>query len=109
VGLKIAGSVVEAAVQAGANQVSGPTLSKEDSDALYDKALKAAVDDASKRAETLADAAGVHVGAVISIQEGETYSPVPMYDRAAASPEQAPIEPGQQDIEATVTVTFAIS
>jgi uncharacterized protein len=102
-----AGSVVDAAVAAGADQVNGPTLTKTESESLYRNALRAAVDDARGRAEVLAHAAGVEVGAVISIEEGS--SPEPYYDRATLASEPTPIEPGTQDLDATVTVTYAIS
>jgi uncharacterized protein len=105
--LERAGAALQAAVGAGANQVDGPSLTKADSDKLYADALRAAVADARARAEVLAAAAGVKVGEVVSIVEGSTSSGPIAYDMAA-SPE-APIQPGTQDIEATVTVTFAIA
>jgi uncharacterized protein YggE len=103
-----AGSVAEAVLGAGADRISGPNLTKADSTKLYDDALRAAVADARSRAEVLADAGGVEVGAVVSIQEGSEPSYPVAYDLAMASPE-APIEAGTQDIEATVTVTYAIA
>ena len=106
VSLEKAGAALQAAVGAGANQVDGPTLTKADSDKLYADALRAAVADARARAEVLAAAAGVKVGEVVSIVEGSTSSGPIAYDMAA-SPE-APIQPGTQDIEASVTVSFAI-
>ena len=58
----------------------------------------------------LAAAAGVKLGEVIAIQEGsEPSGPIPYAYDLAASPERASIEPGKQDIEAQVTVTFAIA
>jgi len=109
VSLDQAGAVVEAAENAGADNVSGPNLTKADSDKLYDDALKAAVADARSRAEVLATAAGVDVGALVSIQEGSQPSgPIP-YALDAASPERASIEPGTQDVEATVTVTYELA
>jgi uncharacterized protein YggE len=66
------------------------------------------VADALSRADVLADAAGVEVGAVVSIAEGSEPSYLVAYDLAMASPE-APIQAGTQDIEATVTVTYAIA
>ena len=102
-----AGSVAEVALKAGADRVDGPNLTKADSDKLYDDALRSAVADARSRAEVLADAAGVEVGGVVSIQEGSEPSYPIAYDMAAASPE-TPIQPGTQDIQATVTVTYAI-
>lgn len=104
-----AGSVVDTALKAGADRVDGPNLTKADSTKLYDDALRAAVADARSRAEVLADAAGVKVGEVVSIAEGSAPPGPIAYDVALASPEQTPIQPGTQDIEATVTVTFAIA
>jgi len=88
--------------------VSGPNLTKAESDKLYDDALRAAVADARSRAEVLAGAAGVKVGEVLSIAEGSAPPGPIAYDLALAAPE-TPIQPGTQDIEATVTVTFAIA
>jgi len=102
-----AGTVADAALKAGADRVDGPNLTKGDSDKLYDDALRAAVADARSRADVLADAAGIQVGQVVSIQEGSEPSYPIAYDMAA-SPE-APIQAGTQDIEATVTVTYAIA
>jgi uncharacterized protein YggE len=105
-----AGDALQAAVGAGANQVDGPSLTKADTDKLYADALRAAVADARSRAEVLAAAAGVKLGEVVAIEEGsEPSGPIPYALDAAASPEQAPIEPGKQDIEADVTVSFAIA
>ena len=53
-----AGAVIDAAVEAGANQVYGPTMSVADQGKLYRQALKAAVADARLSAEALAAAAG---------------------------------------------------
>jgi uncharacterized protein len=105
-----AGSVVDAAVGAGANQVSGPGLRVSDSRAQYRTAFEAALDDARSRAEAIAAKAGVTLGAPVAIVEsGGGGSPVPMYDRVAASGAEVQIEPGTQEISATLTVTYAIS
>src|SRR5437868_5158242 len=71
-----AGSVVDAAVGAGANGVSGPSLSLSSQDALYDSALKAAVAQAKTKAQALADAAGRTLGGVVSIVEGGGQTPL---------------------------------
>jgi uncharacterized protein YggE len=103
-----AGAVVDAAVAAGANEISGPTLSVSDRDRLYQDALKAAARQARAKATAIAQAAGVQVGAVTSVVEngGE---PQPYAYQAASLARTAPIEPGTQKIEANVTVTFAIA
>jgi hypothetical protein len=109
--LSKAGRVLDAASNAGANEVYGPSLTRSDEDALQAKALRDAVDDARKKGEALADAAGVQLGTVTAITEGFSGGPEPYYERAslAVADKAAPIEPGTQDVQATVTVTFAIA
>jgi uncharacterized protein YggE len=103
-----AGSVVDAAVSAGANQVYGPSLLRSDQDALYRSALRLAVADARTKAQALAAAGGVTLGGVLDVVEGQTPQPVPFERGAAATSEPTPIEPGTQTIQATVTVEFAL-
>jgi uncharacterized protein len=102
-----AGAVVDAAVGAGANQVYGPSLVRSNQDALYRNALRAAYADARAKAQALADAAGVTLGAMTATVEGGEAIPFAgrMEDAKTAS---ATIEPGTQEIQATVSVTFAV-
>jgi uncharacterized protein YggE len=103
-----AGSILDAASIAGANDVYGPTLSRSDQDELQAKALREAVDDARAKARVLAEAAGVRLGTVTAITESAA-EPMPYYAaELAKSSSSAPIEPGKQEIQATVRVTFAI-
>ena len=103
-----AGSILDLASNAGANDVYGPTLARSDQDRLQAKALQEAVANARVKARVLAEAAGVRLGSVTAISEGGS-EPMPVYEAALAqrSP-SAPIEPGKQQTSATVTVTFAI-
>jgi uncharacterized protein YggE len=105
-----AGKIVDAAVGAGANEVDGPNLTAADQDSLYRSALAAAVTDARAKAQALASAGGVHVGAVHSIQENDASSPV-VYDKsaAAAPAPSTPVEVGLQQVTASVTVSFVVS
>ena len=104
-----AAPILDAASNAGANEVYGPMLSRSDEDDLQAKALRGAVEDARKKAEVLAEAAGVRLGRVTALTEGSSGGPQPYYDGAMlAKSSEAPIEPGTQDTQATVTVTFAI-
>jgi uncharacterized protein YggE len=105
-----AGAVIDAAVNAGANQVYGPSLSHGDQDELYRQALKAAVANARANAQVLASAANVSLGRVTTIVEGGG-APQPMPFAAAdkAMAESTPIEPGTQQTSASVTVTFSVS
>jgi uncharacterized protein YggE len=103
-----AGSLVDAAVGAGANQVDGPSLTRSDTSALYRTALKAAVADARKKAAAIASASGARLGVVRSVTEGSSApTPVPLSAKAAA-PESTPVEPGTQEIDASVTVVFGL-
>ncbi|HXR11254.1 MAG TPA: SIMPL domain-containing protein [Gaiellaceae bacterium] len=104
-----AGSVVDAAVGAGATSVDGPNLTVSSQDALYAQALKAAVAQAKTKAQALADAASETLGAVVTIDEGGGSVPVPFAQSAAASVGGTPIQAGTQEVQATVTVTFAMS
>jgi uncharacterized protein len=103
-----AGAVIDAAVEAGANQVGGPTMSVADADKLYRQALKAAVADARLSAETIAAAAGRTLGKVTSVVESGGSAPVPMFSKSAASDAGTPVEAGTQETTANVTVTFAL-
>ena len=103
-----AGTILDAASSAGANNVYGPTLSRSDEAGQQAKALRVAVDNARAKARVLAEAAGVQLGRVTAITENgngsEPYYPVALAQRSA----DAPIEPGRQQVQATVRVTFAI-
>jgi uncharacterized protein len=101
-----AGRVIDAAVGAGATSVSGPSLFKGDTDALYREALKNAVADARTKATALAAAANQTLGHVQSIVEGGA-TPLPVaIGKATPDAGSTPIEPGTTEITATVTVTF---
>ncbi len=100
-----AGSIVDAAVGAGADGVSGPSLSLSDRDAQYRGALKLAVADAQQKAQALAAAGGLTLGSVQAISEGSVQTPV-TFDQKAAPSAGVAIEPGTQSVDATVTVTY---
>jgi uncharacterized protein YggE len=103
------GKLVDAAVNAGATGFGGPMLSRSDEDQLYRDALKKAVEDSKAKAQALADAAGLKLGAVQSVTEGTTSGPPVPFTSKAADASSMPIEAGTQDIQATATVTYAAS
>jgi uncharacterized protein len=105
--LASAGKIVDAAVGAGANGVSGPSLDVSDQASLYRETLHKAVDNATLKAQALADAAGLSLGAAQSVTEGGSATPFPVGDKMSAA--GAPIEAGTQEIQASVTVTYAAS
>lgn len=101
-------ALIDAAAAAGANQVSGPGLSSSKAEALYRQALARSVDEARAKAEVLAKAAGRSVGEIASIVESGAQAPGPLYDRAEAAASSTPIVPGEQEISASVSVTFSL-
>jgi uncharacterized protein YggE len=103
------GKLVDAAVNAGATGFGGPMLSHSDEDGLYRDALKKAVEDSKAKAQALADAAGLKLGAVQSVTEGASSTPPIPYATKTADAGSMPIEAGTQDVQATVTVTYAAS
>ena len=102
-----AARLIDAATEAGANQVSGPGLSPSNSEELYRAALAKAVADARLRAEVLAKASGRSLGAITTIVEGGA-SPQPMYKEAALSDSSTPIVAGAQETSASISVTFSL-
>jgi len=105
-----AGAVIDAAVAAGANQISGPSLTHSNPAVLYRQALRAAVAEARLSAQALAAASNLTLGAITSVVEGGA-APVPLaaMNRSADEAGSTPIEPGQQEVTASVSVTFAAS
>jgi len=61
--------VMKAAIEAGANNISGPTFNLSDPSSLRTEARQKAVDDALATATELAELNGVAVGQVVSISE----------------------------------------
>jgi hypothetical protein len=103
------GPLVDAAVKAGATGVSGPSLALSDQDALYATALKSAIANADAKAKTIADAAGLQLSAVQTVAEGSAPTPI-VYGAVAKAPDASgsvSVEPGTQEVDATVTVTYA--
>jgi uncharacterized protein YggE len=105
------GDLIDAATAAGANQVSGPSMTIADEEELYRQALQAAVKQARERAEVLAEATGARLGRVVTVVESGMASPQPYAARLemAAADASTPIEPGKREVTAAVTVTFAIA
>jgi uncharacterized protein len=107
------GKVLDAAVQAGANNISGIQFDLADRTLALSDARKAAVADAYSKAEELASAAGVTLGSVQTINEYSSGGPVPMYDVRAAAPAMAeggsvPVQAGQLIITVEVSIVYEI-
>jgi uncharacterized protein len=105
-----AGRLIDAAVNAGANETSGPSFDRGDRDALYRSALKDAFAEARLKAATLADEAGASLGPVLRIEESAPeYQPPFPYEMRAAADTTTQVEPGKQKVQASVRVTFSLS
>ncbi len=104
--------VIAAATNAGASNISGPAFEVADDTAYQQKAIDKAVADARKSAEAMAKAAGKSVGDVLRISTTDSgFQPVPMGAAEVNTKDAAlnvPIEPGQLDITASVTVVFEL-
>ena len=97
-------AVIDAAVRAGATSVDGPTFSRSNAAELYRKTLVGAIADARAKAETIAAATGASVGPILEVREGASTGAD--FSTAAAPVATGGIEPGTQEIDASVTVTF---
>jgi uncharacterized protein YggE len=109
--LTLVGGVIDAGVKAGANQIQGVNFELKNDAASRKQALQQAIAQAREKADAMAAAAGVKVVAVLEIQEGGTPQVRPMMmARSAMMAEAAPtpVQPGQMNVEATVTVRYAI-
>ena len=94
-------------VAQGANSVYGIRFGLIDPAPLLDEARKRAMADARRKAELYAAAAGLKVGRVVSVQEAGAASPRPeMAARAMMS--AVPVAAGEQEIQASVSVTYAL-
>jgi len=105
-----AGDVVDMATAKGATEVNGLWFEVGEPAAAQDEARAAAIGQARTSAQKMAAAAGVSLGEVVSVSESMASVPGPYYAGAAAlDAARTPVEPGTQDVQATVTVVFAIS
>ena len=105
--VEMAGDVVDAAVEAGANQVYGVTFTVSDEEAWQGLARENAVSDAEARAAELAGLADVELGAVQSVSEvigGWPAAMAPMPETVMSGG----FAPGELELSSQVQVTFAI-
>jgi len=104
------GAVLDTAVATGSNQIDGVAFGLADAAPVLDKARQAAVADAKRKAELTAQAAGVKLGRILTIAEsGAEPGPRPMMAAYAMEKMAAvPVEAGESEYKARVTVTWEI-
>jgi uncharacterized protein YggE len=101
-------NVIDTLVGAGANDIGGINFMVSQASKLLDDARKQAVADARRKAEIYAKAAGVTLGAPLSISE-EGAAPRPVFRaKMAAEMAAAPVAQGEETLSVTVNVSWAI-
>jgi uncharacterized protein len=107
--LNLIGPVIDTGVQAGATSVGSPQFTLQNPEPVRQQALTAAGKAALADAEAIAAGLGGRAGAVVSAQEGSSYSPIVNNNlgvTAGATP--TPIQAGALEISATVTVVVEL-
>ena len=107
------GDVIGAAVGSGATNVSGVRFDLKDRDGAEREALRLAVQDARQRANYAATGAGVTIERVIRVEEqrdgGDMPRPMPMMAmRSEAAQSAVPMEAGEIEVRARVTLTVSV-
>ena len=102
------GRVLDAAVSAGSNSIQQVSFDLRDPRPQNDGAMTLAIEDARRQAEVAAKAAGVKLGRVLEITEGYGYV-APTAKSALFADISTPIQPGQLEVSASVTVIYEIS
>ena len=113
-----AGAIVKTAVKNGANEVSGISFGLSDGlrDSAYARLLQAAVSQAKDKATAMANAAGVSLFGLDSMNEGYSYvEPLANYNyksmdaSAGAAAPDVSISAGLVKVSATVSATYGIA
>ncbi|MDF2493591.1 SIMPL domain-containing protein [Sphingomonas sp.] len=107
------GNVLDALVKAGANQIDGPQLSIDQPAAALDAARVDAVKQARARAELYAQAAGLRVDRIVSINEqgenrGDQPRPPVLYARAMKADSAPEMMAGETEVSVTIAVRFLL-
>ena len=108
------GDIMANAVGTGATSVGGIRFDLKDREAAEAEALRMAVRDARRRADAAAGGAGVKIVQILRVDESrepDNVRPVPMMAMRAgmeAAPPPVPVESGQIEVRAHVTLTVRI-
>jgi hypothetical protein len=108
------GKLIDAAMQAGANNINRLVFTLKDEEAARLEALRQAAAKAKTKAEAIASSLGLKISRIASVTESErTFQPIqrqaPMA-RAEALTAQAPtpVEPGTVEVRSTVALTAEV-
>lgn len=105
------GAILDTSVSLGINQGGNIRFSNEDPAAALESARIAAVKDAEKKARTLAEAAGVPLGKMLSLSEqSHAAMPMPMARASMAMESFAvPVMGGENTYQVNVSVTYLLA
>jgi uncharacterized protein len=111
--LKRTGSILDALVAEGANQINGPNLTIDKPDEALDEARAKAIANGRARAELYARALGMRVVRLLSVSESGGYAvpppmPYAMRDAAQVSAAKTEIDPGTQELQVSVSMSFEL-
>lgn len=105
------GTVLDAAIAAGANEMYGITFASTQQQAGQDQALSAAIEEAQRKGLLMAEATGMTLGPIVTITEGggnyAVYANAKLETADMAAGATTIIADGV-DVTATVTVTFVL-
>ncbi|MGH1464174.1 MAG: SIMPL domain-containing protein [Cognatishimia sp.] len=109
--LSVLGRALDQIVSEGANVFNGLRFAMQDPSVAMSDARKLAVQDARDKAALYAEAAGVKLGAIVSIDEGVQVSPQPRFAAMAemARDSAVPIAAGELSTTAMVTIVYEIA
>ncbi len=105
------GTILDALVKQGANQIDGPNLSIDKMEAAQDEARLDAVKRARTRADLYAKAIGMQVAQLVSISEsldGGSPGPMPQMMARAEAKDSTQIVPGEQQVNVNLRVRFLL-
>ena len=101
-------AILDHAIAAGANEMSGIEFPVSDQSKLLDQVRDEAITDAHRKAEIYAKAAGAKVGRAVAISEGGASPPQPIAMQAMRAG-GVPVAPGEQTLRAQVTVSYELT
>jgi len=110
--LSIVGTVIDAGLKAGANQIEGVGFALRNDLPSRQQALKQAVEEARSKAQTMAEALRVNLVEVLEVSEGGVSivdRVEPVFASRAAAATETPVSPGQIEVRASVTIRYRIS
>jgi len=111
------GQVLQKATSLGANTIDQVQFTIEDPEKVKGEAMKEAVAKAKEKAQNIADASGLKLGKLVNVYEDNYSSPTPSYNAAEnatgkgggeTSIPTPEIQPGQQEVSATMSLTYRL-